>query len=452
MPEAIALAPTQVELWEEQIWDELLDYIEDRRVIPIIGSDLLVVENEGKFVLLDRYVALQLADRLKPRESGPPEPTLDQVVCDFLREKGPHTLYWSIFDIMRRVSFAPPEPLRQLARIKHFNLFVTTTFDSLLEQALKAEGRTEVETIAYSPDRPNDLPGEKESLSTVVYHLLGKVSTSPEFVISAEDLLEFVHAIQGKRRPKQLFYELGKNHLLILGANFPDWLARFFLRTAKGRRLSDTRAVLEIVADGRSRSDQSLVLFLKNFSNHTKVFEKGAVEFVGELWQRWRKRHPDSEVESAAAFSPPANMQPGAVFISYASQDRPAVRKLCAAFKQAGIDIWFDQNNLDGGDAWWRKIKKGIETCACFVAVLSHTTRNRLEGVYRKEWSCALERAPGIRQDLKFIVPIVIDDSQDHETFQTYHIVSAPDGAAPQKLIDGIQETVRSYLASKQIR
>jgi len=36
--------------------------------------------------------------------------------------------------ILRETTFAPPKALRQLAEISDFDLFVTTTFDSLLEK------------------------------------------------------------------------------------------------------------------------------------------------------------------------------------------------------------------------------------------------------------------------------------------------------------------------------
>ena len=45
------------ELWGEETWEELLGYIEDRRVITIVGSDLLEVEVDGSNILLDRYLA-----------------------------------------------------------------------------------------------------------------------------------------------------------------------------------------------------------------------------------------------------------------------------------------------------------------------------------------------------------------------------------------------------------
>lgn len=42
-----------------------------------------------------------------------------------------------------------------------------------------------------------------------------------------------------------------------------------------------------------------------------------------------------------------------AVFLSYASQDAKAARRLAEALRAAGVEVWFDQNELQGGDAWF---------------------------------------------------------------------------------------------------
>ena len=41
-----------------------------------------------------------------------------------------------------------------------------------------------------------------------------------------------------------------------------------------------------------------------------------------------------------------------AVFLSYASQDADAARRICDALRAAGLEVWFDQSELRGGDAW----------------------------------------------------------------------------------------------------
>ena len=40
-----------------------------------------------------------------------------------------------------------------------------------------------------------------------------------------------------------------------------------------------------------------------------------------------------------------------AIFLSYASEDAEAARRICEALRAAGLTVWFDQNELRGGDA-----------------------------------------------------------------------------------------------------
>ena len=75
----------------------------------------------------------------------------------------------------------------------------------------------------------------------------------------------------------------------------------------------------------------------------------------------------------------------GAVFLSYASQDAEAASRICDALRAAGIEVWFDQSELRGGDAWDQSIRKQIKTCALFLAVISRHTHERAEGYFRLE-------------------------------------------------------------------
>ena len=70
-----------------------------------------------------------------------------------------------------------------------------------------------------------------------------------------------------------------------------------------------------------------------------------------------------------------------AVFLSYASQDAGAARRVADALRAAGIEVWFDQNELVGGDAWDQKIRGQISSCALFVPMISANTQARLEAI-----------------------------------------------------------------------
>jgi class 3 adenylate cyclase len=281
---------------DEDAWDDLLNFIEERRVIPIVGPELLTVETESGTRLLYDWMADKLAAKLGVDTTLLPAPyTLNDVVCWFLSARGRREdTYTRLRSILREATFAPPKALKQLAEIADFDLFITTTFDSLLETAINAErfgGAQSTEVLAYAPNRVTDLPAERERLARpVVYHLLGRVSASPTYVISDEDLLEFICGLQSEHlAPEKLFHELEHNHLLLIGGNFTNWLARLFLRMAKRRRLSDPRDVGEVLADGHSGGDRRLMAFLQQVSLRTRVYS-GAAAFVDELHRRWSAR------------------------------------------------------------------------------------------------------------------------------------------------------------------
>src|SRR5438445_4850397 len=100
-----------------------------------------------------------------------------------------------------------------------------------------------------------------------------------------------------------------------------------------------------------------------------------------------------------------------AVFLSYASQDAEAAKKICEALRAVGIEVWFDQSELRGGDAWDQKIRREIRDCALFVPVISRTARLRSEGYFRLEWWLADQRTHLMAKGRAFLLPIVIDDT-----------------------------------------
>ena len=106
---------------------------------------------------------------------------------------------------------------------------------------------------------------------------------------------------------------------------------------------------------------------------------------------------------------------PNAVFLSYASQDAVAVRRIAEVLRAAGVEVWFDQNELVGGDAWDQKIRRQIKECALFVPVISAATQARTEGYFRLEWRLADQRTHLMAKGRPFVLPVVIDDTRDAE-------------------------------------
>ena len=434
MGEELQNLPVLAEGWRDRDWNKLLSSIEEGIVIPIIGQDLLQVIPEGDSgpIPLYRFIAETLVDEFSlPPEVVSPRMTLSDVVYRCLADR------MDLYDVRHEIvgalnkaaAFGPPEPLCQLAEITGFNLFVSTTFDPLMEKALEKVrfgGRTgTVEICSYDPKEPHK--NEEVSLRKkypahpVLFHLMGKLSVgSDSVVISEEDMLEFVCALQSENRlPTKLFGELQNNHLLLLGCSFSDWLARFFLRAAKRRRLSEARSVVEFVVDDWTLHDDELVLFLQHFSQSTRVFRSGnAIAFVKELRDRWLARNPNAAIKTTpAALAPqrelPDEMPEGAIFISYAREDQADVELLKSNLDIHGLAVWFDRDKLKGGDLYEKKIQQNIKTCAVFLPIISEHTERRTEGFFRREWKLAARRSDDIDDSVAFIIPIAIDGTAE---------------------------------------
>ena len=99
-----------------------------------------------------------------------------------------------------------------------------------------------------------------------------------------------------------------------------------------------------------------------------------------------------------------------AIFLSYASQDADAARRICEALRAAGLEVWFDQSELRSGDAWDASIRKQIKECSLFVPIISNNTQQREEGYFRLEWKLAVDRSHLMADDKAFFFPVVLDD------------------------------------------
>ena len=104
-----------------------------------------------------------------------------------------------------------------------------------------------------------------------------------------------------------------------------------------------------------------------------------------------------------------------AVFLSYASQDAEPARRIAEWLRQGGIEVWFDQSELRGGDVWDAKIRGQIRDCALFVPLISAHTQRRTEGYFRLEWKLAVDRSHLMASERAFLLPVVIDATPQPE-------------------------------------
>ncbi|MDB6113808.1 MAG: cellulose synthase subunit BcsC, partial [Lacunisphaera sp.] len=130
-----------------------------------------------------------------------------------------------------------------------------------------------------------------------------------------------------------------------------------------------------------------------------------------------------------------------AVFLSYASQDAEAAKRIANALRGAGVEVWFDaEGGLEHGDEWDRKIRRQIKDCVLFIAIISANTQAREEGYFRIEWELAAQRVLGIASGVAFILPIVIDDTKEFaalvpDRFRSVQWTRLPGGNVPPDVL-----------------
>ena len=142
-----------------------------------------------------------------------------------------------------------------------------------------------------------------------------------------------------------------------------------------------------------------------------------------------------------------------AVFLSYASQDAQAAQRIAQALRASGIEVWFDQSELRGGDVWDQSIRRQIRTCALFIPIVSRHTHERAEGYFRLEWKLAVDRSHLIVANKAFLLPVVIDDTgndDEHvpERFREVQWTRLPGGETPPAFVERLKRLLSPEAAT----
>jgi TIR domain-containing protein/SIR2-like protein len=410
----------------ELFWAELLPLIAAGDAVPVVGEELLQVSAESGSTTLYSTLARQYADQcgiqLEDALQGNLSATVRRHPLFFDK---PMRISTGIAMAYSEANIPIPGSLRALAKIRHFNLFVSTTFDDLLERAVNEErfaGQKRTEVIPYAP---NNVPADQtitDALASgrpVIFQLFGSYKTPGQYALTEADMVEYVHCLETNQKGR-LLTELYERTLLLLGNSFPDWLTRILLRLARNNPLDDKANQKSVyVADTQVTNDPRLRFFLKNFVVNTEVVEgMSATEFVGELSKRWVEKFGGAT--SGAAPVTPAKSRPmprDAVFISYcrsaAAKGSAPDAKMAFAIRDGlearGVEVWLDKDRLQAGDKYDDDIKHYIETSSLFIPLISETTDARRDGYFRKEWDWAIGRLTYRKGSQRhFIVPVLI--------------------------------------------
>lgn len=358
----------------DRFWKRIIERIEQRDVFPIVGQELLWLEDVGRptggYSLYDLLAEKFAAALNLERESDPNRSALSALVSSHpaFKEKT-YEAYEDLKDVYERCAPGIPGPIRRLAEIRPLRVFMTTTFDDCLERALnevRYGGRSRTLVLTFSLGRRPDSKAIDEALGSgeaVVFKLFGSINRPLNgYAVTEADYVEFMYSLQSKEyRPERLFEEMKDKHILLLGNSFPDWLARFFLRLTRYYPFGSSQGTtMQYLADAIFNQDPILQFFLNRFTRMAEVApEVSAIEFVQHLHERWISTHAETVPEIAPETVLIDEMPVSAVFISYVSKDLDgsdsfdltAAIALKEALENQGIEAWLDRRGgLNYGD------------------------------------------------------------------------------------------------------
>jgi len=445
-------------------WDDLIENMtRDQRVVPIVGPEACTLPADGG-ATFEEVAAKRLSERFALTLQGPLSlPRLAQELISQGRTKA--QLCRELVDIHREVLNAAanaglPEPLRQIAAVRDFPLILTTNTDALLAATIKENRERDAGPLAAALNDTVDLPRNwAQGPKPTLFHLFGRISHVPSFALTEEDTLEFVYRMQCDAfRPEQLLDELREQHLLLIGVRFTNWLMRFFLRVLHSGRLSEDSGQMIVLAGDVVRRDSGLVGFLREVSQHVWFYEEGnSADFIRELHKRWSAAHDESWATTTEGEAPiePDPMPPGAVYVSCARADRAAAERFAAVLDEAGLDAWFDRNEVQGGNRYENRVRQNIQRCDLFVPLLSRQTESQSEGFFRREWEWAIERMENIEGNVRFIVPAMLEDGlaagQLPPTFRKMTPGMAPSGQPSPELLRDCINAVRQHRSRRNV-
>lgn len=399
---------------DEKEWRVLLREIHNRNVVPIIGARAVTVPVEGVDRPLYEHFAPQLAAELKlPDPHG--YSSTAQVARDcIVRQQARKALRNELGELLEQ----HPEPgaaLKALASIEDFELYVSSTPDGLLARALQqarpfdpaTQGFEFTPTGETRSSAPRcDLP--REGKAPLLYQVLGSVR-SHDVALWEEDYMEYIYAlIAHPQLTEVLRAKLQKSSLLLIGAPSEDWIVRFMMRIARGKRLSDDDSGSHYFADGGAHFSDAMIFFFERATRATRIIAIEPAAFACELAQRWRARNAEAKgVDVDAYFTRQSERLPkDAVFISYAKEDRATVAELGTALERAGVPVWVDKRQLEQGENYDRGLRVAVMDCSFFIALISPRTEVDEERYVHKERRWAEDR---FTEGAVFYLPLLLD-------------------------------------------
>jgi hypothetical protein len=364
----------------ENRWKSLLDEVMEGNVIPVIGPDFQVDDQENLHTQLIRFFAKKYGVTSNPQSFA--QLVYDKTftaAVDNKRDK----IYPLIYKVLSQIPSKPSELLMKLLQTKKFPFVITTSFTGVVEKAMNdvwGEGSVRVLQFTNNPIHDTrvgagDIMNERELRQPTVFYMFGKYSIEPHrYVVTDIDMMQFCKAwMSGAGVPRLLTEIIKQKYLLFLGNNYSDWLFRFIwysMRSSADRNQPSVFVSRHI--------ENSLEQFLNRLETFIQTDPEKAVDEI--VTRICRRANVETPKEPVFGYD---------VFISYSRSDSTMANHLFEALRSRGLNVWFDAGGgIREWEGWKQKIMTGIRQSRLFVPVLTKNIEAEIlqEHEYRTEW------------------------------------------------------------------
>lgn len=382
-----------------------------------------------------------LARHLAQGCTGPlVDPTnLADVARQYGAEFGRNTLESEVVDFYN-TQREPTAAHRDLAALP-FHFVLTSCHDQRLQAAFSAVGKRP-RTASYSqlPARATALVPQGTVSDPLVFHLFGTLAQPRSMVLTENNLLSFLISVARKDPPlpTNVSSELQRadRSFLFLGFGIKQWHWRILLHLFEVNR-SENRSFAFEPFEAEELPRLADAVFYYRTGYRIEVFNVTVAQFIRELRSRWQAAQPIEHAADPQGVELPVAP---AVFISYASADHAAAHLVFDALSAAGMDVWMDRHRLEGGDRWDEVIQHNLLDADYCVLLYSEQMMLRNPfGYIFKEINLALEKQRNAKPGTRFLIPMLLDDSNIEMGLEGIQAVRFEDGAG----VDNVIRTIR---------
>lgn len=410
-------------------WDQFAKDCLLNKYVLVVGNEAMLNRNVNPETEGDSLkLLLELTTHELTRLNAIPDNRLDgcQSFNDLFKlNYSKDAIKEAVLNAIRYNDFYPQfnteiEPsLMQLLETRCFRVVITTAIDPYLEIAMEkvwGKGCFDVVQIENAQQLFKQVVFDEFGVSRpVLCYVFGKADPNhpnSRFVLSENDAMEKI-STWFKKYDTNKFLDYVKNfQLLSVGSKFDDWMFRFFwylLRGEFGNASGGQQVAVEI-----KNGDNNLANYLKQ--ERVKVFPDARL-FMHEAIEKIK-------ITTDIGLLP---RQDKGVFISYAHEDRYIALPLFEKLYAAGVNVWLDEDKLEGGAEYEQRIRNAINNCEVFIPILSTQVKNDLvlqtSRWYQKEWQWAQKRRDeevavyGDGQAKFKVIPVVVGDYRFNDNY-----------------------------------